>query len=83
MYNLLENYIRIVFENEENKKQKFIDILNSFNPIEIDPTNPTQEEKKRNQHIEDNQEKASQEQISPDPNPWIYQYRLNRSNQKH
>jgi hypothetical protein len=42
MYQLLENYIRLVFENEENKRQKFIDILNNFNPDSTNPdsTNP-------------------------------------------
>lgn len=30
MYQILENYIRLVFENEENKNQTFKDILNSL-----------------------------------------------------
>ncbi len=30
MYQILENYIRLVFENEENKNQTFEDLLNSL-----------------------------------------------------
>ena len=60
MYQLLENYIRLVFENEENKRQKFIDILNNFasettNPETTNPetTNP-EERNKKNQPIKIN-----------------------------
>ena len=52
MYQLLENYIRLVFENEENKRQKFIDILNNFNPDSTNPDSTNPEE--RNQPIEIN-----------------------------
>jgi len=62
MYQLLENYIRLVFENEENKRQKFIDILNNFNPDSTNPdstnpdsTNPdSTNPEERNQPIEIN-----------------------------
>jgi|13_taG_2_1085334.scaffolds.fasta_scaffold205834_2 hypothetical protein len=65
MYQLLENYIRLVFENEENKRQKFIDILNNFasettNPETTNPetTNPEttnpEERNKQNQPIKIN-----------------------------
>ena len=30
MYQILENYIRLVFENEENKNQTFKDLLDSL-----------------------------------------------------
>ena len=30
MYKILENYIQLVFENEENKNQTFKDLLNSL-----------------------------------------------------
>ena len=55
MYQLLENYIRLVFENEENKRQKFIDILNNFASETTNPetTNP-EERNKQNQPIKIN-----------------------------
>ena len=55
MYQLLENYIRLVFENEENKRQKFIDILNNFASETTNPetTNP-EERNKKNQPIKIN-----------------------------
>ena len=38
MQRLLKKYIRLVFENEENKSRKtFKDILASFTPIEQNP----------------------------------------------
>ena len=58
MQRLLKKYIRLVFENEENKSRKtFKDILASFTPIEkkTDQTNSNQ----NNDPIEQNTDQIS------------------------
>lgn len=55
MQRLLKKYIRLVFENEENKSRKtFKDILASFTPIEkkTDQTNSNQNNDPIEQNID-------------------------------
>ena len=61
MYNLLENYIKLVFENEQKKSKSFEEIL--------DDVSKDNEEKKAKPEV--TPKKKSNFQIEADPYYWL------------
>ena len=61
MFNLLENYIKLVFENEQEKSKSFEEVLDDVKKKEENNTEPKPEKEK----------KKSNFQIEADPYYWL------------
>ena len=78
----IKEYVSLFLENE----QSFEDIYNSFfvqNPNQEtnQASEPEQETNQASEPEQETNQETGQQHVSSEPNPWIHQWRFNRSNQ--